>query len=247
MARVLQVILLVICFRVGTEACEPEFYYLFNGEARAQLDAFSVGDSGKFVFERFVLLHNLAFHKDKEAREAAEKLFARHFKDSLRVPLYRAYDGSLAMIKVSHRSLGGKVFQVLNPFARSPHAEARAAFQKITEGLSAEPNNRVLRMLRATAATESVEHLNELFDIARIDLQWLTERNDDADSVSTFLLFLNWAKYHYKLSLQNGSEGERLLARAAAEKAARYACTGVYERWAQDWQARIKSSALETE
>jgi len=58
-------------------ACQPDIYYLFKQEARAELNSVLADSSRGNDFAAFILLHNLAFHKDKHARERAEKLSQR--------------------------------------------------------------------------------------------------------------------------------------------------------------------------
>ena len=96
-------------------ACDPDFYFLFQEDAQARLDSLNQHADENNLFERMVLMHNLGFHKDKDMRKQAEKLFKKHFKDSLDIPLYLAYSGSLQMVKVSHRSKGGQCCENSQP------------------------------------------------------------------------------------------------------------------------------------
>lgn len=240
-------IVVYICFFISlgaisgiSLACDPQSYFLFQSEARDRLDSLSAAPSDDNAFERLILRHNLAFHNDKAQREKAEKLLETHFPQNKRSPLVRAYAGSLKMIKVSHRTMGSKVIRTINPFNKSPYAEGREGFRHISEAVALDSANTILRILRATAAAESAEHLNELFDSARIDLEWLQKQKNSTDSVCQFLVNLNWSKYYYKLAKRSNSQTEREMSQKHVELALDYACTPVYRKWADEWQSRIR-------
>ena len=84
--------------------------------------------------------------------------------------------------------------KTLNPFSSSPYGEARDGFKKISEALKMDSANYNIRILRATAASESAEHLDEMFDSAMVDLRWLEKNISENDSVANFLMNLDWAK-----------------------------------------------------
>jgi hypothetical protein len=221
--------------------CEPEFYFLFRSEARQRLDSLLAKSPDDSAFEIFVLRHNLAFHGDRDERKRAEEMLKHDFPEQDRSNLMTAYAGSLQMIRVSHRTAGSKVLRTLSPFTKSPHTEAREGYHRISEAVSRDPSNRILRHLRATAAAESAEHLYEMFDSARFDLEWLEARGDPSNSVGQFFLNLNWAKYHYKVAEVYRSEIHRVEARRRIDLAKDYACTSVYLETAYRWLARIEA------
>lgn len=220
-------------------ACEPESYFLFRSEAQSRLDSLNTHPSSENALERLVLMHNLAFHQDKQLRQKAEKLLDEEFPRKSRPPMVRAYAGSLKMIKVSHRTTGSKVLRTINPFTKSPYTEGRDGFKQISEAVALDPASTILRMLRATAAAESAEHLNEMFDTARIDLEWLQAHEKPADSVCRFLIHLNWAKYHYKLAKIDSDDSHVTTAKRHIWLAIAYSCTPVYREWANEWRSRI--------
>jgi len=226
-------------------ACEPESYFLFQSEAQYRLDSLNTHSASDNAFERIVLMHNLAFHKDKKLREQAEKLLEKIFPKKKRTPLVRAYAGSLKMIKVSHRTTGSKVFRSINPLTKSPYAEGREGFKQISDAMASDTANTILRILRATAAAESADHLNEMFDSARIDLEWLQAHKEPTDSVCQFLIHLNWAKYHYKLAKKNTGDSDLAEAKRHIEVAIGYACTPVYREWAVEWKKRVNDLLFE--
>jgi hypothetical protein len=230
--------LLVVLAECGV-ACEPESYFLFRSEAQNRLDSLNVHSSSENAFERLVLMHNLAFHKDKQLRERAEKLLEKEFPKKSRTPIVRAYAGSLKMIRVSQRTTGSKVIRTINPLTKSPYAEGREGFKQISEAVGSDTSNPILRILRATAAAESAEHLNELFDSARIDLEWLQAHKEPTDSVCQFLIYLNWAKYYYKMAKMNPGESDVITAERHIKIATAYACTPVYREWANEWRSKI--------
>jgi len=192
-----------------------------------------------------VLMHNLAFHKDKKMRERAEELLKKEFPEKDRTALVRAYAGSLQMIRVSHRAAGSKVLRSIMPFTKSPLTEGRDGYHQISEALQTDSMNVRLRLLRGTAAAESAEHLAEMFDSARTDLIWLEDNADPHDPVMQFLISLNWTKYYYKLARQYR---DTVMLRAASEFSAMsvfLACTPVYTDWADSWYKRINTLAEE--
>lgn len=234
------VILFTLLFAVPpARACEPASFFLFQDEARVRLDSLSAAPDQDNAIDRLVLMHNLAFHRDKEQRERAEKFLDKQFPKKTRSALIRAYMGSLRMIKVSHRTTGSKVLRTINPLTKSPLAEAREGYRMISEAVESDSSNTLLRLLRATAAAESVEHLHELFDSSKIDLEWLAPRTDPSDSVYLFLIHLNWAKSHYKLFKMNRAEYDRVEAERHVKEALEYSCTPVYRQWAKEWRERI--------
>jgi len=109
----------------------------------------------------------------------------------------------------------------------------------ISEAVESDSSNTLLRLLRVTAAAESAEHLHELFDSAKIDLEWLAPRTDPSDSVYLFLIHLNWAKYHYKLFKMNRAGHDREEAERHVKEALEHSCTPVYRQWAMEWRERI--------
>lgn len=239
-------ILLICCLvvlaapaRTG-RACTPESYFLFRSEAQVRLDSLNAQPTHENALERLILMHNLAFHKNKQQREKAEKLLKKQFPKKQRSPIISAYAGSLKMIKVSHRTTGSKVIRTLNPLTKSPYAEGREGYRQISGAVAQDTASTVLRILRATAAAESAEHLHELSDSARIDLEWLQTHKKASDSVWMFLIHLNWAKYHSKLAKRNQSDVDRTEAARHAELALSFACTPVYRLWADEWQSRIR-------
>jgi len=241
------VILFALLFAVpAARACEPASFFLFRDEARVRLDSLSAAPDRENALDRLVLMHNLAFHKDKEQRERAEKFLDKQFPKKIRSALIRAYMGSLRMIKVSHRTTGSKVLRTINPLTKSPLAEAREGYRMISEAVESDSSNTLLRLLRVTAAAESAEHLHELFDSAKIDLEWLAPRTDPSDSVYLFLIHLNWAKYHYKLFKREKASHDREGAKWHVTEALEYSCTPVYRQWAMEWWERI-FRATETE
>jgi hypothetical protein len=148
------------------------------------------------------------------------------------------------MIKVSHRTTGGKVFRILNPLMKSPHAEAMEGYGQISEAVKLDTSNAVIRILRATAGAESAEHLDELFDSTRIDLEWLQARKEPTDSIYKFLIHLNWAKYHYKLAKKRESGLDLTEAVLHVEIAQKYACTPVYRQWVDEWRSKTRGLEL---
>jgi hypothetical protein len=214
-------------------------------EAQERLDSLERSSTSANLFDRFVLMHNLAFHKDKKMRDRAEDLLKRRFPEKERSALVRAYAGSLQMIRVSHRAAGSKVLRTIMPFTKSPLTEGREGYHLISEALQADSMNVRIRLLRATAAAESAEHLAELFDSARVDLIWLEEYADPDDPVIQFLINLNWAKYYYKLARKYR---DTVMLRAASEFSVMsvfLACTPVYVDWADSWYRRINALAEE--
>ena len=234
------VILFTLLFAMPpARACEPASFFLFQDEARVRLDSLSAAPDQDNAIDRLVLMHNLAFHRDKEQRERAEKFLDKQFPKKTRPALIRAYMGSLRMIKVSHRTTGSKVLRTINPLTKSPHAEAREGYHMISEAVESDSSNTLLRLLRVTAAAESAEHLHELFDSAKIDLEWLAPRTDPSDSVYLFLIHLNWAKYHYKLFKMNRAEYDREEAERHVMEALGYSCTPIYRQWAMEWREKV--------
>jgi hypothetical protein len=189
-------------------------------------------------------MHNLAFHGDKAQRENAEALIEEYFSKKASAPIVGAFAGSLKMIKVSHRAKGKNVIRLLSPFTKSPYSEARDGYRDISYAVAGDTANGVLRLLRATAAAESAEHLNELFDSARIDLEWLQSHADRSDSVRMFLIHLNWAMYNFKLARENKLDISSSDAAQQVERALDFACTPVYVNWAQEWRIRIIEAVI---
>ena len=227
-----------------SRACEPENYFLFKEEAREKLD-FLTKNKPANIFDQIILLHNLAFHKDKESRLMAEKLLNRTRPDSSQVNIIKAFGGSLDMIKVSQSNTTSKLLKTISPFNKSPKKEALIGFSLISEAVEAEPDNKIIRCLRATAAAESMEHLPELYKFAEDDLLWLDARINTDDSVAVFFVSLNWAKYYYKLWKKKGDFKNLEKSKISCARAIAFACTPVYSKWAQEWQNRIDSSMNE--
>ncbi len=221
--------------------CTPDVYLLFRGEARTALDTLSDTTSVKGAFLQFVLMHNLAFEKDRAMRERAESLLKTRLSRAPQTSRLKAYTGSLRMIKVSQRSPGSNIFRTLNPFAKSPLAEARDGFRLISEAVASDSTDRIIRMLRATAAVESAEYLSELFPIALQELTWLDTHIPEDDSVMQFFTHINWAKYYYKLAQFRDTPAARASALARIELAQAYACTPVLAGWAAEWKMRIEN------
>ncbi|HUU45122.1 MAG TPA: hypothetical protein VM118_05255 [Acidobacteriota bacterium] len=225
---------------VSVQACDPAPSFVFRAEARARLDSLEHHSEPWTLVDRIIIMHNLAFHKDKIMRERAEKLLAQYFPKADRPPLLQAYAGSLRMIRVSHRSTGGNVLRTLNPFTKSPFTEARDGFAEISAALDRDSTNPVLRTLRATAATEAADHLSELFPVADADLSWLESHVDSADSVLQFFIHLNRAEYYYKLVGNPNVANPKSAALASVDVALAYACTPVYQELAVEWRWRIE-------
>jgi len=225
--------------------CQPAVYYLFKAEAQERLDSLERSPTSANLFDRFVLMHNLAFHKDKKMRERAEALLKEKFPEKGRSTLVRAYAGSLQMIRVSHRAAGSKVLRSIMPFTKSPLTEGREGYHLISEALQTDSMNVRLRLLRGTAAAESAEHLAEMFDSARGDLIWLEENANPHDPVIQFLISLNWTKYYYKLARKYRDPVMLGAASELSVKAVFLACTPVYVDWADSWYKRINALAEE--
>jgi hypothetical protein len=224
----------------AVQPCTPDIYLLFRGEARTALDTLSDTTSVKGAFMQFVLMHNLAFEKDRTMRERAESLLKTRLSRAPQTSRLKAYTGSLRMIKVSQRSTGSNIFRKLNLFAKSPQSEARDAFRLISDAVTSDSTDRIIRMLRATAAVESAEHLSELFPVARQELTWLDTHIPEDDSVMQFFTHLNWAKYYFKLAQFRDTPAARASALARIERAQAYACTPVFAGWAAEWKKRIE-------
>ena len=226
------------------QACNPEFYFLFRSEAQVRLDSLNTKQTSENALERFVLMHNLAFGKNEQQRKKAEKLLEKQFPRHNRSSLISAYAGSLKMIKVSQRTTGSKVIRTLSPFRKSPYSEAREGYHQISIAVIQDSTSTVLRFIRATAATESAEYLNELFDSARIDLEWLQANLESSDSVYMFLIHLNWSKYYFKLA----KEEERIANRSNAihhiNIALAFACTPAYCQWSNKLRSKITKSEI---
>jgi hypothetical protein len=238
------IILILLVIGKGSQACEPEIYFLFKDEAREKLTSLDQDSTGD-VFQRVILLHNLAFHKDKKARKQAEELLKLIKPDSARMNLVRAFKGSLKMIKVSHSKTSSKIIKTLNPIGKSPKDDARSGFAMISDAVKAESKNKIIRCIRATAACESAEHIPELFEYARVDLIWLDSFTNDQDTVANFFINLNWAKYYFKLSKKEKKAEYLTKANMFCNKALEFACTPVYVQWANEWRQRISPSIKE--
>ncbi|MFH0804936.1 MAG: hypothetical protein V1916_01940 [Patescibacteria group bacterium] len=228
-------------------ACSPAAPYLFHGAARERLQEIDSAQSDGEI-ERMVLLHNLAFHGDRQSRELAEQLNKQLRKRIGETPLLSAYRGSLEMIAVSHRSKAGKIIGKAfgGILFDSPYDNLREGFDRISKGLAADPNNRQLRLLRATAATEVGEHLPELLDDAYADLLYLGGQVDSTDSAATFFYYLSWAKYYCKRAVNSEQAHTfrdweaRRLAGEYLEIAIRYTCTPLYVAEHAIWDARVR-------
>ena len=237
--RVLSLLIIATLLASTAIPCDPEFYFLFRDEARAKLESLQYDNSDYDTFEKAVLLHNIAFHKDKDARKAAEKLFKGLKDDDSLSNMILAYNGSLKMIKVSQSNTASKILKSLNPFGHSPRGEARNGFKMITEAVENDPDKKVLRLLRATAAVESAEYLNEMFDDAKSELTWLDSHITPDDSVMTFIVNLNWGKYYYRLWEKDKNSADIKLAAQYIKTARKYACTPVYAGWVADWETKL--------
>ena len=238
-------VVLVGLYAVPASACEPGYYLLFRDDARHRLTAVETSPTEANRFERIVLMHNLAFHKDKKMREAAEKLISTYGPDSLEPARVGAYRGSLQMIRVSHRSGGSKVFRTISPFSQSPQAEARAGFHQISTAIARDSTDIILRLLRATAAAESAEHLNELYDSALCDLTWMKRYSPANDSAVGFMTELNWTKYYYKRARYEHDTSGVDLMQGHMERASSLTCTPAYAVWAREWEERVAAIVSE--
>lgn len=225
--------------------CQPAVCYLFKAEAQERLDSLERSPTPANLFDRFVLMHNLAFHKDKKMRERAETMMKDKFPEKERSALVRAYAGSLQMIRVGHRAAGSKVLRSIMPFTKSPVTEGREGYHLISKALQTDSMSIRLRLLRGTAAAESAEHLGEMFDSARNDLIWLEEHADPHDPVMQFLISLNWTKYYYKLARKYRDPVMLGAASELSVKSVFLACTPVYVDWADSWYKRVNALAEE--
>ncbi len=228
-------------------ACEPPIYLKFHEDARYHLDSMSQFATNNSLLDSIVLMHNLAFHRDEKMREQAEKLLKENFKKEKRTPLVEAYDGSLQMIKVSHRGKGSKIFRSI--FGKSPYDEAREGFKMISQALVKDPGNFNIRFIRATAAVEAVEYLPELFPYANEDIQWLEKHIDYSNPALVFFLNLTWAKYYYKfaLTIEPTNIRSTIVKKASGyiDLAGEYICNEVYCREYELWRQRIDSLLIE--
>jgi hypothetical protein len=220
-------------------ACEPIYYLLLREDARERLAPLEANPTPGNQFERIVLMHNLAFHKDKKMRKSAEELMSAYGPDSLEPAQVGGFRGSLQMIQVAHRSAGSKIFRTISPFSQSPQAEARAGFRRISVAVARDTTDFVLRLLRATAAAESAEHLGELYDSALCDLVWLRRHGPIYDSAVSFMMHLNWTKYYYKLARYEDDTSGIDLMQGHMELALNLACTPVYAAYARQWEERV--------
>lgn len=231
-------ILILLIFGRVSIACNPQIYFLFRNDAQAKLDSLNQIKSQKNL-DKAILLHNLAFHKDREARIKAEDLLNKLKLDSSNHNIIQAYKGSLKMIKVSLSSPSSKILKSISPFGKSPKEEARDGFALISKSVFSEPNSKLLRCLRATAATEGADHLQELFAYAKEDLIWLETNSNTDDSVANFFINLNWTKYYYKLGEKEKNKEYMTKANDFCKKAIKFSCTPVYLEWAKQWAGRI--------
>jgi len=246
MRIILPAVFFLLVLSISTQACQPEFYFLFRDEARTRLDSLNASPSKDNIFDRFILMHNLAFHKYKKMREDAEKLARTFIPDSTGKDIFNAYKGSLKMIQVSQSKIGTKILKSINPLTSSPIEEARKGFKIICDAVEKDPDNRILRCLRVTAATESAEHLPEMFNYARNDLEWLDSCVAPSDSIAMFFVNLNWAKYYYKLGRKRKHTGFIRQAHQSIARAGEYACTPVYSSWATEWKNKIEKNIKDT-
>ncbi|MFA6553106.1 MAG: hypothetical protein WCT27_01635 [Patescibacteria group bacterium] len=148
-----------------------------------------------------VLSHNLSFKmKDPGLREYSEDLFKQLNKDST-CQLYKAYLGSLRMMKVRDEGVKGAVVSGFKSFfgGKTAFGKARDGYHVISEAVSRDSASVPIRILRVSAAVESADKLGELLDSARIDLEWLTAYYDRLVPEERFLTLLTWAKFYYRL------------------------------------------------
>ncbi|MDP2684748.1 MAG: hypothetical protein Q8P20_06975 [bacterium] len=230
-------------FPQSSEACDPPVYLKIHELAQYHLDSLNQNPTDGNLFDRIVLMHNLAFHKNCRLREQAEKLIKNNFKGDERTPLVVAYDGSLRMIKVSQQNLASNIFRSI--FSKSPYDEARESFKIICQALANEPDNNIIRLLRATAAVESAEHFPEVLLHAKEDIKWLEENIDYDDSTLVFYTYLTRAKFYYKYALIIDSSSVRSAiidnAMESLSQAGKYICDEVYRREYDFWEDKISS------
>jgi len=243
MRQKLTLITLLMLLTGTATACDPDIFYLFRQDARDALDSLNKYNPGQISFRKAVLLHNLAFHKDQNARKEAEKMFDSLASDGMDNNLVRAFTGSLKMIQVSQSRKSSKIFKSLSPFRSSPRDDARKGFRMITEALESDPDNEVLRTLRATAAVESAEHLPEMFSTARDDLNWLEAHLDPGDTAVTFFTLINQAIYYCKYWQEKGGLKNLEMARQYIARARDFACLPSYKTWVETWEKRIADAA----
>ena len=230
--------LITILYGGFVKADEPPSYLLLREDAQQRLDSLNQIPSNDNLLERIILMHNLAFHGDKDLRETAEKLLKDNFKKNKYTPLVEAYDGSLRIIKVKHRSAFSNLF-------RNSVKDARKAFEKITDALEDDPNNMNIRFVRASAAVEVAKHIPKLLYYADEDLLWLEIYLDHNDSVMVFFYNLTMAKYYYKEAKINKRSLSR---RVMIEKSIEYiclayeaVCSEVYAQEQNHWENKIFS------
>ena len=84
--------LILLAKSTPVEACSPTSYFLFRAEAQARLDSLRTRPAAENALERFILMHNLAFHKDKNRREQAEKLLEKQPHKKSRPALVLVHD-----------------------------------------------------------------------------------------------------------------------------------------------------------
>lgn len=233
-------------------ACDQPSYLLFRNDAQERLDSLNAVALPDNMIERAGLMHNIAFHKNKEMRKESKKLIDKYvdqYMDSLGwSPIIGAYAGSLRMIKVRDRgklvNIGKSFITLGGLLGSNPYQEAYEGFDWITEALEQDSANVRIRMIRASAAVESVEHLDKLLSYAFTDLIWLSVNAKKLDSSETFFLYLTWVKYCFKkdmlypddVSLERGCE--------YVELAWRYACSEDYIQEIAKWEDRIDSAML---
>jgi len=237
-------IVLIICGGGFVQAEELPYYLLMHDDARLMLDSLEQHPTDSNAFERIVLLHNLAFNKDEEAREKAEELLDKYFKKD-KTPLVQAYCNSLKMLKVRSRNLAGNTWRYTKTFfglfGDDPYEEALKYFDGIQEALKKDANNIQIRILSLSAAVETAEYLDGILSFAYKDLQWLRSHTDRLDSTETFFYALSWAKYAYKYSIIKKKPSEAKKGYVWITHAEEFALSKVYCEEAYIWWMKIDS------
>jgi len=244
---VFSIFVFLVLFPKSLAACDPPIFLKICESAQYHLDSLNQNPTDDNLFDRIILMHNLAFHKNRALRKQAQKLIKDNFKNKEFTPLVKAYDGSLRIIKVSQQSMASNVWRSI--FRKSPYDEARESFEIISQALDNEPDNQIIRLLRATAAVESAEHFPEFLPIADEDIQWLGKNIDYGDSTLVFYLYLTRAKFYYKHALIIESTGARSIiidnAMQSLFLAGDYVCDEVYYREYDFWEDKISSCQKE--
>lgn len=222
-------------------ACDPPFFLRIHELAQSRLDSLNASPTADNVFERIVLMHNLAFYKDSKMREKAEKLLEQNFPEGKRTPLINTYAGSLRIIKASQRGKASKILKSV--FGKSPLDEAREGYSQITEALEKDPGNLNIRLVRSLAAIELADYLPELLSDADTDLQWMGKNINLKDTVVAFYLYLTRAKFFYKnAQIKKSSLIKTTLlvqARIDLKISAEYICSDAYRKEYKYWEKKI--------